>query len=238
MHASSNKTGVFEKNTDVGNVKHPGQVSYRANTQEYTLSGAGTNMWFGQDEFHYLYKQLSGDFILRANVKFLGKGVNAHRKLGWIVRNTLSSQSAHVNACVHGDGLTSLQYRDTRGADTEEVQSDIQAPDVVQLERRGDMFIMSTAEFGQPFVSVRKKSSLNDNVLAGLYVCSHDSDVVESALFQNVRIIQPADPILHLIRIISAAILKFLTSKPDCVKYCTASRVHCRPRIGTRLVPG
>ena len=239
LHAS-NKTGVFEKNTDVGDVEHPGHVSYNANTQEYTISGAGTNMWFGQDEFHYLYRQLSGDFILRANVKFLGKGVNAHRKLGWIVRNKLSSNSAHANACVHGDGLTSLQYRQTPGADTEEVQSDVQAPDVVQLERRGDTFIMSAAVFGQPFVSVKKKISLNDRVFAGLYVCSHDSDVVESAVFRNVRIVRPANPGFTPYRDYIGSHIEILNVKTGLCKI-----LHSEPRSlqapnwhpdGTRLI--
>ena len=40
-----------------------------------------------------------------------GTGVDPHRKIGWIIRRTLDADSPYVDAAVHGDGLTSLQFR-------------------------------------------------------------------------------------------------------------------------------
>lgn len=186
--------GDFENHLDIGAVKHAGSASYDAETGTYHLSGAGTNMWFGSDEFQYLWKSVQGDFILRARVAFEGEGADPHRKLGWVVRESLRPDAAHVNACVHGDGLTTLQYRPTTGADTEEVPSGMEAPDVVQLERRGNLFTLSVAKDGQPWNSVQKELELDSELFAGLYVCSHNPDVVESARFWNVRIIKPESP--------------------------------------------
>ena len=191
FYSSGQSIGIFENNTDIGNVKHTGSTEYDITTQTYKLSGSGTNMWFGQDEFHYAYQSIQGDFIVRARVEFLGEGVDPHRKVGWIVRNNLHSDSPHVNATVHGDGLTSLQYRGEKGGDTEEVTSTDKAPDVIQLERRGGKFIMSTAKFGEPFTSVEINVELRNEVFVGIYVCSHNPDVVEKAVYKNVRIIKP-----------------------------------------------
>ena len=187
------RLGDFENNNDVGNVARPGVCQYHSESQEYIMEGSGTNMWFNRDEFHFLWKRLKGDFILRARMQFIGEGVEPHRKMGWIVRNTLEQNSAHVNACVHGDGLTSLQFRRSKNGQTEEIQSKAVAPDIIQLERRGNTYIMSTAKFDEPFVTEQISDvQLNDEVYVGLYVCSHNPTVSEKAVFRNVRIIIPA----------------------------------------------
>ncbi|MDT0641408.1 DUF5050 domain-containing protein [Zunongwangia sp. F363] len=190
MH--SQEIGIFDNHLDIGAVKNEGSVTYNEEEQVYTITGSGTNMWFGEDEFHFLWKAIQGDFILRARVEFVREGTDPHRKIGWIVRNNLALDSPHVNAAVHGDGLTSLQYRKSEGADTQEVVSQDEAPDVVQLERRGNLFIMSTAKFGEPFTSVEVEMDLRNEVFAGLYISAHNPDVVEKAVFKNVRISKPA----------------------------------------------
>ncbi len=189
------RIGIFDQSTDIGNCKIPGSAVYSEEEQTYRISGAGSNMWFGSDEFHYLWTTLQGDFILRAEMAFEGEGVEAHRKIGWIVKNNLDPNSKHVNATVHGDGLTSLQYRAEKGADTEEVSSPIKGANVIQLERRDGKYIMSAGSYGEELTSVQLDSiSLDNEVYVGLYVCSHNPDVMETAVFRNVRIIRPVDP--------------------------------------------
>jgi DNA anti-recombination protein RmuC len=115
--------GQFESHADVGSPKLAGSATYNAVSQAYSISAAGANMWAKRDEFYYAWKRLKGDFILQARVEFVGKGVEPHRKLGWIVRTTLEPDSPYADATVHGDGLTSLQYRRTKEAITEQVQA-------------------------------------------------------------------------------------------------------------------
>ncbi|MFD2571480.1 TolB family protein [Spirosoma soli] len=187
------KLGQFDGQTDVGRVKRPGSASYNPARQEYTIEGSGTNIWFDRDEFHFVWKRMKGDFILQTNGHLLGKGVDPHRKLGWMVRSTLDSNSAHINAVVHGDGLTSLQFRRTKGATTEEKKSALTGADVVQLARKGNTYTMSVARNGQPFVTEEVTDlDLGADVYVGLFVCSHNPDVSEKAVFHNVRLIVPA----------------------------------------------
>ena len=184
--------GEFTNQTDVGNPSKPGSAVYDSEKQEYTIEGAGSNMWQGRDEFHYVWKRLKGNFILTTRVEFVGKGVEAHRKIGWTVRPNLDEDSPHATTVVHGDGLTSLQFRKTKGAITEQVTSSVKGADVLQLERKGDTLIMSVARFGDPYVSEQVALPLGDEVYVGLFVCSHNKDVVEKAIFRDVRITVPA----------------------------------------------
>jgi TolB protein len=191
--AQDSPIGIFDGQTDVGRVRHAGTGIYDSKMQEYRVSGSGTNIWTTHDEFHFIWKKMKGDFILRTNAAFIGKGVEEHRKVGLMVRTSLDTGSAHVNAVVHGAGLTSLQFRKVTGAITEEKKFEMTAADVIQLERKGTTYTMSVARKGDLFVSQEVNDiDLGDDVYVGIFICAHNPAVVEKAIFNNVRIITPA----------------------------------------------
>ena len=189
--------GIFNTNTDIGNPKLSGSVTFDNATQTYTLKGAGANIWGQKDEHQYCYNKLTGDFILTANFKFEGKN-DVHRKMGWMVRASEDSDAIMCGAFVHGDGLTALQWRERKGLLMQSPQDEIWAPkqyyEVIQLERKGKEFIMRAANPGEPLQIIGSKTLeyMPDNILAGLVICSHVEDVVETAYAWNVRIDQPA----------------------------------------------
>src|SRR3954453_12058883 len=94
--------GIFDGHSDVGKVLHPGSATYNASTHQYEMSGSGTNIWGNHDEFHFMWKRMKGDFIVYARGQLVGKGVDPHRKIGWMVRSSLDSSTTHINAAVHG----------------------------------------------------------------------------------------------------------------------------------------
>lgn len=193
MSPDGGPVGEFDGAADVGGPKLAGAARYDESTGAYHVAGAGANMWSDRDEFHVVWKEMKGDFLLQARAGFLGEGTNPHRKLGWIVRAGLDADAAYVDAAVHGDGLTSLQFRRAKGAATEEVRSEASGPDFVQLRRTGDTYVMSVARFGEPPSRAEVGGvDLGDEVLAGLFVCSHEPDVVERAVFRDVRLISTA----------------------------------------------
>ena len=67
------------------------------------------------DQTQFAWNKLKGDFIVRARIEFVGMGVDPHRKFGWMARATRDADSPYADACVHGEGLTSLQFRRTQG---------------------------------------------------------------------------------------------------------------------------
>ena len=191
--ARAQTVGVFTDHADIGNPRLKGDVVFDEQHQEYAVAGAGYNIWFDRDEFQFAWVRLDGDFTVRSQVEFDGEGVDPHRKIGWMIRSSLDSNSAHVSAVLHGDGLTSLQYRERTGDQTSEVQAPISGASVLQLSRRGRDVVMSVARFGEPFaVESISGVDLGDEVYVGIFACSHNEEVLEQARFRNVRIIRPA----------------------------------------------
>jgi len=187
---------MFQKYSgeDIGNPKLKGSFQFDEKVQKFKLNGAGYNLWFARDEFYFLSQQIEGDFIISTSLKFLGEGVNPHRKIGIMIRNTNAEDAVYMDGAIHGDGLTSLQYREKAGAETlEKAMEKKEIPDFVQLERKGNEFIFRISKSGGPLVEVGKvKLEMYKSVLAGMFVGSHDVDVVEKAEFWNVRIEKPA----------------------------------------------
>jgi Tol biopolymer transport system component len=186
--------GIFDQAVDVGAPKLAGSSSYDIRAQAYQLKGSGYNIWFGRDEFQFLHKKIKGDFILTANFKFIGSGTDPHRKVGWMVRNTTDDNSAHISATLHGDGLTVMQWRPLQGSYMRDPEDEIfsikKNPGIIQLERQGDKIIMRIANIGEPLQVVGEHDEINfpDEVLAGLFICSHHESVIEEAIVWNVRI--------------------------------------------------
>jgi TolB protein len=195
--AQNTTVGNFQFSSDIGNPAKKGASVYDPSDQSYSIKGGGYNIWFERDEFHYLYNKIKGDFILTANFEFVGKGTNHHRKTGWMVRATTEDKSPHITATLHGDGLTVMQWRGEKGAPMRDPQDELFADtswyNIIQIERSGKTIIMRAAHSGESFSTIGSHvmEDLPDEVLAGLFVCSHDSAIIEEARIWNVRIDKP-----------------------------------------------
>lgn len=191
---SAASLGIFENHTDVGTVLHPGSVVYDASKQSYTVTGSGSNMWFAADAFQFVWKKVSGDAILTADIAFANTGGNAHKKAVLIVRQSLDPDSVYADVAVHGSGLTSLQFRDEKGVNTREVQSNVSAPRRVRIAKRGDYVYISVAADagGDPQVAGGwLRLPFQGTFYVGIGVCAHDQDAEEKAVFSNVDLATP-----------------------------------------------
>ncbi|MBK0383909.1 TolB family protein [Pedobacter sp. SD-b] len=187
------KIGSFDQFLNIGKPKIKGSASYNEPSQTYLISGTGSNIWFSQDSFSFLSKKMSGDFIIQTQVKFIGEGHELHRKAGLMIRTSTAPNSATVVCALHGDGLASLQYRTSAGAILKEVKMTIKAPDVLQLEKKGNTYTMYAAHFGEIYqTEILNDIDLGENVVAGLFVCPHTNKFAEEAEFSNTRIFNPA----------------------------------------------
>jgi TolB protein len=185
--------GIFEGHSDVGTVLHAGSVDYDAAKHAYTISGSGENMWLAADAFQFAWKKVSGDVTLTADVSFLTKTGNEHKKAVLMLRQSLDADSVYADVALHASGLTSLQFRDEKGAVTREIQSNLSAPKRLRIAKRGDYVYMSLADHGEPKVAGGwLRIPLRGAFYVGLGVCSHDKDVVEKATFSNVELMQSA----------------------------------------------
>jgi TolB protein len=187
--------GIFENHADVGTVLHPGSSRFDPSSKTYTLSGSGENMWFAADAFQFAWKKVSGDVSLTADISFLDSGGNEHRKAVLMFRQALDNDSVYADIARHGNGMTSLQFRDEKGAVTREVQSNISAPTRLRIVRRGDYVYMALAQGGGELQVAGGwiRIPLTGEFYAGIGVCSHNKDVVERATFSNLNL-EPLAP--------------------------------------------
>ena len=186
---AADSLGPFEDHSDVGETPQKGKAEFAGGG--YRITGGGANVWGTADAFHYVWKKMSGDVSLTADIRFIGSGAVAHRKAALMIRQSLDAGSAYADVALHGDGLTSLQFRPSAGAATQEVKqaamSDLTGPVRLRIERRGDNFTMLAGKPGEQLTSTGPATTaLTGPVYVGLAVCSHDANVLETAVFSNV----------------------------------------------------
>src|SRR5688572_13822888 len=95
--------GIFEGQNDIGSPAKPGQTTFDAANSSYTITGGGSNMWFSADAFHFVWKKVSGDVSLAADITIPTSQGDPHRKAILIIRQSLEADSAYADAAVHGD---------------------------------------------------------------------------------------------------------------------------------------
>lgn len=193
--ASGQELGLFEHQSDVGELSHPGTARYDAAAGRYTLSGGGENMWAAKDDFHFVWKRVdtAGDLTLAATIAILGDeaGADGHRKAVLMFRQDLDADSVYVDAARHGEGLTSLQFRPEKGGITREIEANVSEPARLRLEKQGDDFYLWVAnEAGKPmeFAGGSAHVLLRAPFYVGIGVCAHKKDRTESAAFTDVEL--------------------------------------------------
>jgi TolB protein len=194
--AQSKPLGIFTGHQDVGTVLHPGSAEYDPAHDAYTIAGSGDNMWFGEDDFQFAWTKMSGDVSLTADIAFVGTTGNNHRKAVLMIRQSLDGNSKSVDVARHGDGLTSLQFRDDTGANTHEVESNVSAPRTVRIEKRGDYFyaFVSGEDGKLEPAGAATKLVLSEPFYIGIGVSAHDKNVTEKAIFTNVKLARLEPP--------------------------------------------
>ena len=199
--SAGNSLGIFENQSDVGSVVPPGVGSFDAATGVYTIRSAGANLWVNVDAFHFVWKKVSGDVSLTADVKLADAGPSAslHRKALLMFRQTLESDSLYADAAIHGSGETALQYRRNKGDTTQDIAFNIGAPQRLRLEKRGDTITFFLSMHGEPLhqVGASIKLHFDGEFYAGIGVCAHNPDAIEQATFSHVELeplIAPVTP--------------------------------------------
>ena len=189
---SGSGIGIFENQSDVGSVVPPGVATFDATTGVYTIRSAGANLWVNVDGFHFVWKKVSGDVSLTADVKLADAGPSAspHRKALLMFRQSLDPDAMYADAAIHGSGETALQYRRNKGDTTQDIAFNIGAPQRLRLEKRGDTITLFLSAHGEPLhqVGASIKLHFEGDFYAGLGVCAHNADAVEQATFAHVEL--------------------------------------------------
>ena len=199
------KLGLFDGQTDVGTALVPGAASFDKASGRYLISSAGYNIWYGRDEFRFLWRRLSGDVSLAATVAFPDAGGYGDRKAVLVIRQSLQDSSAEVLAGLHGTGSVQLARRPQDGADMVDMEYAVGSrgdlpgqprpdglvpalPPRLGLEKKGDDFQLYVSVAGEPLHPFGPPMHLHleGPFYAGIGFCSHLPDKADRAELSQV----------------------------------------------------
>lgn len=157
--------GQFENSTDVGGPLVPSSASYDAASKTYTISAAGYNIWYQRDEFHFLWKKMSGDVSLAGSVTWPNMDDFHDRKVALVIRDSLDDDSREIVAAQHGNGMVHIAWRGEKTGlmrdiafraarqptpGTAEKGSQALHPARFGIEKKGDQFQLWVSWQGEP----------------------------------------------------------------------------------------
>ena len=190
--AQAGRFGAFTNSDDVGAPPLQGSAEFDASTGQYKITGTGTDIWGKADQFHYVWREMSGDFEVAATAKFLTDGI-AHRKAVIMLRKSLDTDSPFVHLAIHGDGTPSVQFRNMKADNTNTVDFPIEGPGTwkMKLARRGTTITVWMAKDSAPLRELgHTVNQLGSPILVGLGVSSHTQEATNTVLFSDVRVEQ------------------------------------------------
>ena len=193
--------GVFEGQSDIGSALVPGSASYDAATKQYTIDSAGYNVWYGRDEFRYLWKKMSGDVSLAADVALPNLNGYGDRKALLIIRQNLDDDSAEAMVAMHGTGLSHLAQRAGKGVEIKEAyritprdlpggpgDPGIVKPKRLGIEKRGDTIALFASLDGEPMHQIGPSIQVHFDApfYVGIGFCSHLPTTSDTAVLSDV----------------------------------------------------
>lgn len=186
--------GIFTNEGSVGQTPAGVKAQYDAAKGEYRITGGGANMWGATDAFYFVWKKVSGDVSLTADIQWVGTSAAEHRKAVLIVRQSLDPGSPYSDAVSHGNGLTSLQFRGAAGEQTYQIVAAEDGPSRLRIVKKGSRFTMY---FGKPGEELKASGpvefvTIQEPFYVGLGVCSHVATTIETAIFSNVKLEETA----------------------------------------------
>ncbi len=190
--AQSEGIGVFTNSGDVGEPSRKGSAEFDASTGRYRVTGSGANIWAQQDQFQYVWREMSGNFAITATMQFLGQG-EAHRKAGIMLRQSFDADSPYGDIVIHGSGMPGLQWRSKKGENTNAFDLPFDGPGKFKLKlvRQGVGITAWIGKDGAELKQVaRTEVTFRNPILAGLAVCSHKADATDTVIFSDVSVEQ------------------------------------------------
>jgi TolB protein len=188
--AQAGTFGSFTNSDDIGAPPLKGAAEFDASTGQYKITGSGSDIWAKADQFHYVWREMSGNFAVTATAKFLTDGIG-HRKAVIMLRKSLDADSPFVHLAIHGDGTPSVQFRNTKADNTNTVDFPIEGPGTWELKlvRQGTTITVWIAKDGASLRELgHTVNQLGSPILVGLGVSSHTQEATNTVLFSDVSV--------------------------------------------------
>jgi len=148
--AQTGNLGLFTNSDDIGAPPMKGAAEFDAAVVNIKLPAPVLTS--GQaDQFHYVWREMSGDFAVTATAKFLTDGID-HRKATIMLRQTTDADSPFVHFVIHGNGMPSVQFRTVKGGSANTIDMPILGAGTFKLKlvRQGSAITVWLAKGDEP----------------------------------------------------------------------------------------
>jgi regulation of enolase protein 1 (concanavalin A-like superfamily) len=180
--------------TDIGSPVVAGSATGSGTT--FSVIGAGNDVGGKSDQFHFAYKQATGDLDIRVNLASL-QNVDPAAKAGIMIRESLSADARHAFVYASpGNGVGFL--RRTQGRNSTDSAGATTAPPVwLRLVRQGATFSAYSSPNGNTWTLIGTDTvSMAADAYAGLAVTSNVPSRTATASFTNVTFGSSSTPSL------------------------------------------
>lgn len=203
--------GIFTAQSDIGSPIIEGSATYDPAKKAYTIHSAGYNIWYMRDEFRFLWKKVSGDVSLAADITYTDKDGYEDRKAVLVIRQSLDDDSKEAVAALHGIGMFHLAWRPEKGAKVVDMEYRVGSrgalpggkngddlvtahPKRIGIEKRGDSYALFVSMNGEPMHQFGEpiKLKINGPFYVGIGFCSHVPDKSDQAILSNVVLVNKA----------------------------------------------
>jgi hypothetical protein len=202
--------GLFDGQSDVGGALVPGSSSYDASSGRYRITSAGYNIWYTRDEFRFLWKRISGDASLAADIRYPDPHGYGDRKAVLVIRQSLNDDAPEALVALHGEGMIHLAQRPSAGARVTDTEYRIgtrgrpegASPDSlvpvmarrIGIEKRADQFTLYVSQEGEPMHPYGPPITLHFSgpFYIGIGFCSHLAATLDTAELSHVTLANAA----------------------------------------------
>jgi hypothetical protein len=196
--------GIFDGQSDIGSALVPGSASFDSLKKAYTINSAGYNVWYTRDEFRFLWKRMSGDVSLAADIGFPDPNGYGDRKAVLVIRQDLDDDAREVLVALHGAGMIQLARRAEKSARIKDNEYRLggrglpggASPDSlvaieaerIGIEKHGDAFALFVSVDGEPMHQFGPPIMLrlDEPFYVGIGFCSHLPEKSDTAVLSEV----------------------------------------------------
>jgi len=183
---------------DVGAVGAAGAACFFEG--QFNVTASGVDIWGGRDEFHFVYRQLTGDGEIIARVKSLSKVAN-WTKAGVMMRASTAAGAKHAFMTLAPDPTYSgtgnygygFQSRSTTNSgsssNTPRILPNAALPYYVRLVRTGNTFTGYISQTNGNWTQVSSAIiSMDATIQVGLATTSHKDGTIAEAIYDDVSV--------------------------------------------------
>ena len=189
-------------NADIGAPELPG--SAKPVERGWDVIGGGVDIWEKADQFHFVYRDFSGDFDVAVRVESFTPA-HLYSKCGLMIRESLHAESAHLMFVIFADnqprnnnlGAYEMQFRAIAGTDCQAIYPAVRPPappefpaafptSWLRVTRQGNRFTAFGSTDGKQWKQYAEQVlALTSTVKVGPALTSHNPLISANAAFRE-----------------------------------------------------